>query len=85
MEITFIYDKQEKPLPEYGWSKHIYTPGRNYQDVMPKIEVEIKIHSIKPEDLDYLSELFEHIYRKIEVDTLKRGESNGEMERNHST
>lgn len=76
IETIFLYDKQKSPQPEFAQGKHVYIPGRNYQDVMPKIEVEIKIHSIKPEDLSYLSDLFEHIYRKIEVDTLKRGESN---------
>lgn len=41
---------------------------------MPKIEAEIKIYSRNPEDLQLLSDLFDLLYRKVETETLRRGD-----------
>lgn len=73
-KFEIMYSSDGSVIPEFVCSKHVFTPGKTYADKMPKIEAEIKIFSRDPKNIQLLSDLFDLLYRKVETETLKRGD-----------
>lgn len=76
-KFEFLYkgDQRGSITPLYHAEKRVYVPDPTLKGLMPKIEIEIKVKSSKPEDYQLMRDLFSLLFDTIKQRTISRFDS----------
>lgn len=71
-EFSYEEDRNGTIKPLYHAEKRVYVPDPTLKELMPKIEIAIKVESSKPEDYQLMRDLFSLLFDTIKQRTISR-------------